>query len=235
MSTLEARGLTRTFGGHTALADLDLSVDPGTVFGLLGPNGAGKTTTINLFLGLLAPTDGSCTVDGIDVTQRPEEARRRTGYVPENVALYPELTGMENLSFFCGIAKVDPGPQGRGDALRRAGLQEEAWGRRVETYSKGMRQKVGIAIALAKGARALLLDEPASGLDPHASNELSSLVRTLAADGVAVLMATHDLFRARETCDRLAILNHGRKVAEIEAASLSPGELDGLYLEHMRT
>ncbi len=233
MHRLEAHGLSRTFGSHVAVSELDLSVPAGSVFGLLGPNGAGKTTTIHLFLGLLEPTAGSCRVDGVEVASDPGAARRRLGYVPESVALYPELTGLENLEFFAGLAGGGVARSHR-EVLRSAGLQEEAWSRRVETYSKGMRQKVGIAIALAKGAKALLLDEPASGLDPHASRELSHLVRELAGDDVAVLMATHDLFRARETCDRLAIMRHGRKVAELEAAELTAHELEQLYVEQMR-
>lgn len=232
--TLEARELTKTYGEHAALSALNLRVDAGHVLGLLGPNGAGKTTTINLFLGLIKPSSGSCTVQGVEVNEEPEEARRNLGYVPENVALYPELTGIENLRFFCGLANGTTKHAAMLDALQRAGLQEDAWQRRVHTYSKGMRQKVGIAIALAKGAAALLLDEPASGLDPHASNELSLLLRAIADDGVAILMATHDLFRARETCDSLAILNEGRKVDEFEASSLTPGELEQLYLQHMK-
>lgn len=233
-AVLEARSLGKSYGETRALVDLDLRVERGEVYGLLGPNGAGKTTTIHLFLGLLEPTSGSCLVDAIEVPEAPEAARRRVGYVPESVALYPELTGLENLEFFAGLTGLAPHGDRLEDALRQADLQQEAWSRRVDTYSKGMRQKVGIAIALAKGAAALLLDEPASGLDPHASNELSELVRKLAGEGVAVLMATHDLFRARETCQTLAIMKHGRKMAEVEAASLSPGELEKLYLNHMR-
>ncbi|MEM1248458.1 MAG: ABC transporter ATP-binding protein [Acidobacteriota bacterium] len=233
MTTLAAEALGRTFGTTHALRDLDVVVEKGSVLGLLGPNGAGKTTTINLFLGLLTPSTGRCLVDGIDVAQDPAGARERVGYVPETVALYPELSGLENLRFFAGLTGQSFGSEQLKSALQRAGLQEEAWGRRVSTYSKGMRQKVGIAIAAAKGATALLLDEPASGLDPKASNELSHLVRDLAAEGVAILMATHDLFRARETCDQLVIMRQGSKVAELSAQDLSPGELEVLYLEHM--
>jgi ABC-2 type transport system ATP-binding protein len=149
--------------------------------------------------------------------------------------LYRNLTGLENLEYFAALA-------GRPELTRvealnyfaEVGLQAEAADRRVGTYSKGMRQKVGIAIALAKGARALLLDEPTSGLDPKASNEFSDLLRRMSDKGVAVLMATHDLFRAKESGTRVGIMKHGRLVAQHGTDEFGHADLERVYLEHMR-
>lgn len=231
---LEAIGLRKEYGAVVALKGLDLRVAPGELFCLLGANGAGKTTTIQLFLGFVAPTAGTARIDEKDVQRHPLETKRSIAYIPENVMLYPNLSGLENLSFFATLA-------GRGDmhedelraTLQRAGLAPEAADRRVGTYSKGMRQKVGIALAMAKRARALLLDEPTSGLDPKASNEFSALLEQVKADGVAVLMATHDIFRSKEVGDRVGIMKHGELVATFSTAELSHADLERVYLEHM--
>jgi ABC-2 type transport system ATP-binding protein len=231
---LHARQLTKRFGAFTALDALDLALAEGELFGLLGPNGAGKTTTIQLFLGFLDADAGSRSVNGVDVARDPERARSQLGYIPENVALYPWLTGRENLRFFADLAGQRLTGADADDALARVGLAAAAAGRLVSGYSKGMRQKVGIAIALAKRARVLLLDEPTSGLDPQASGEFSDTLRRVTAEGVTVLMATHDLFRAREICHRLGIMKQGRLVERLEASSLSLPALEALYLQHMR-
>jgi ABC-2 type transport system ATP-binding protein len=231
---LEATNLTKRFNGTAALERLNLTIHPGEVFCLLGANGAGKTTTINLFLNFIQPDEGSARVGGIDVTERPLESKRLLAYIPETVMLYRNLTGLENLEYFSALA--GHGTYGRSellDFLGRAGLQPEAAHQRVGTYSKGMRQKVGIAIALAKRARALLLDEPTSGLDPKASNEFSRLLTELSSSGVAILMATHDLFRAKETGTRVGIMKRGRMVAELPTAMIGHAELERIYLEHM--
>ena len=232
---LEAIDLSKDFKGHPALCGLSLTVEPGEVFCLLGANGAGKTTTINLFLGFLEPTSGRALVGGIDVADQPLETKRRLAYIPEQVQLYPSLTGLENLAYLTALA-------GRGElaedelhnVLERAGLEPEAAARRMATYSKGMRQKVAIAVALSKGADALLLDEPTSGLDPKAANELSNLLRELSQDGVTVLMATHDLFRAKEVGHRLGIMKGGRLLDVLEASAVDHAEVERIYLEHMR-
>lgn len=231
---LELRGVSKRFGDHQALRSLDLCVGAGEVYGLLGPNGAGKTTTIHILTGFHLPDGGDARIDGVDVAADPAGARARIGYVPESVALYPYLSGLENLEHFTRLAGKRP-PRGELRAhLERAGLAPGAADRRVEGYSKGMRQKVGIAIAIAKGARVLLLDEPASGLDPLASHELSLSIRGLSESGCAILMATHDIFRARETCDRVGILIGGQRVAEVDPAQLSASELEDLYLARVR-
>jgi ABC-2 type transport system ATP-binding protein len=228
---IELKDVVMQFPGHCALNDLNLSVSAGHVYGLLGPNGAGKSTTINLVTGLLQPTSGSIHIDGIDVVAEPERARGLLAYVSESVALYPHLTGIENLQLFSKLAgrKLDI-PETKA-CLDRAGLQKEAHARRVSAYSKGMRQKVGLAIALAKEARAVVLDEPSSGLDPSASHDLAVRVRELAAEGLAVLMASHDLFRARETCDTVGLLVRGSLRAEWKASEVKDRDLEAAYLD----
>lgn len=232
---LEAHALTKRYNGVTALNALTLTVAPGDVFCLLGANGAGKTTTINLFLNFITPTSGSALVNGLDVTKEPLETKRHLAYIPETVMLYKNLTGLENLEYFAALAgKPDLTREQLIGYFREVGLAVEAADRRVGTYSKGMRQKVGIAIALAKGAKALLLDEPTSGLDPKASNEFSDLLRRLSGNGVAVLMATHDLFRAKESGTRVGIMKHGTLVAQHTTDEFGHADLERVYLEHMR-
>lgn len=231
---LEARNLSKRYNGQTALADLTLRIPPGEVFCLLGANGAGKTTTINLFLNFIQPSAGTALIAGQDVTKHPLETKKVIAYIPEQVMLYRHLTGLENLEYFSALAGHDA--YSRADLLQffaEVGLDADAADKRVSTYSKGMRQKVGIAIALAKRARALLLDEPTSGLDPKAANEFSRLLDRMSADGVAILMATHDLFRAKESGTRVGIMKHGRLVSTLETRDIGHADLERIYLEHM--
>ena len=231
---LEARALRKRYGGVAAVDGLDLRVGPAEVYCLLGPNGAGKTTTIHLFLGFIEPTAGSAHVTGLDVAAEPLESKRRLAYVPEQVMLYRNLSGLENLEYFAALGgRGSPDPARLADILVGAGLPPDAVRRRVSEYSKGMRQKVGIAVAMAKEADALLLDEPTSGLDPQASNEFSELLGKLRDNGVAVLMATHDLFRAKETGTRVGIMRHGRLVRELSTDEIGHADLERIYLEHM--
>lgn len=231
----EAINLTKKYGGQTALNALDLNVGAGEIFCLLGANGAGKTTTINLFLNFIEPTGGQALINNLDVARQSAETKQFLAYIPEQVNLYRNLSGLENLEYFSALA-------GRNDYqtedfLRffdEVGLQREAAKRRVSGYSKGMRQKVGIAIALAKQAKALLMDEPTSGLDPQASNEFSVLLKKLSDQGCAVLMATHDLFRAKEAGTRIGIMKHGRLVAEMTTEEIGHADLEQIYLENMR-
>ncbi len=232
---LEARNLSKSYGATRALDALDLAIAPGEVYCLLGPNGAGKTTTINLFLGFVAPTSGQALIAGLDVSDHDRETKRRIAYVPEQVMLYRNLSGLENLEYFAALGgNQSPNAERLADILVEAGLERTAVGRRVSGYSKGMRQKVGIAIAIAKKAEALLLDEPTSGLDPQASNEFSELIERLKDRGVAVLMATHDLFRAKETGTRVGIMRYGRLVKEMGTDEIDHADLERIYLEHMR-
>jgi ABC-2 type transport system ATP-binding protein len=231
---LEAVHLTKRYSGVTALDDLTLTIPPGEVFCLLGANGAGKTTTINLFLNFVEPTSGTATINGLDVTKQPLETKKYLGYIPETVMLYKHLTGLENLEYFSALAgRSDYTRTQLLDILKQVGLEPAAAEKRVGAYSKGMRQKVGIAIALAKNAKALLLDEPTSGLDPKAANEFSWLLTRLSHDGVAVLMATHDLFRAKESGTRVGIMNHGRLVQTLDTTEVGHVDLERIYLEHM--
>jgi ABC-2 type transport system ATP-binding protein len=232
---LKAHDLGRRFGNTWALRALDLDVAPGEIQCLLGANGAGKTTTINLFLGFLQPTCGAAFVNGSDVARDPQVARAQLAYVPEQVSLYPTLTGIENLDHFTKLAGKTTGDASRLEALLdRVDLARAAAHSPVERYSKGMRQKVGLAIALAKDARALLLDEPLSGLDPQAANEFCALLQKLAGTGVAVLMATHDLFRAKEIATRIGIMKAGRLLDNLAATGVSSAQLERIYLDHMR-
>ena len=231
---LEAIDLKKTYGEYEALKGLNLKVNGGDIYCLLGANGAGKTTTINLFLNFVEPTSGTATVNGVDVIANPLETKKYLAYIPEQVMLYGNLTGLENLEYFARLGGHDEYQESdyRG-FLNRVGLQAEAAERRVRTYSKGMRQKIGVAIALAKQAKALLLDEPTSGLDPKASNEFSALLLQLKKDGAAILMATHDLFRAKETGTRIGIMNAGRLVQELSTDEVSHADVERIYLEHM--
>jgi ABC-2 type transport system ATP-binding protein len=230
MLTLEA--LTKRFPGAAAPAvdNLNLTVAPGELFALLGPNGAGKTTTINCLLGFLTPDSGRALIDGLDVAREPLETKRRLAYIPEQVNLYGHFSGVENLAYFSELAGHRYPDADLRRLLTDAGLQTTAHDKRVSGYSKGMRQKVGIAIALAKQAKALLLDEPTSGLDPSASHEFSQLLRKLRERDVAILMATHDLFRAKEDATRVGIMRHGKLAHILTAAELRHTDLEKLYL-----
>ena len=231
---IEAVRLTKTFAGAPAVDGVDLTIKAGEIFCLLGANGAGKTTTINLFLNFIEPTSGEARIAGLNVVVHPLETKKRLAYIPEQVTLYRNLTGLENLRFFSRLAGA--GVDSDHDLLAilaQAGLNEAQARQRVATYSKGMRQKIGIAITVAKRAEALLLDEPTSGLDPKAANDFSVLVTDLARSGVAILMATHDLFRAKETGHRVGIMKHGRLVEVLDTAALNHSDLEQIYLRHM--
>lgn len=222
--------IIKRYATHTAVDALSLQVEAGSIYALLGPNGAGKTTTINILLGFVRPDSGSVRIAGHDVLADPARARAHTAYIPEQVQLYAQLSGLENLDYFSRLAGHRLKNEELGRMLSRVGLSHEAAQRRAGTYSKGMRQKVGIAIALAKRARVLLLDEPTSGLDPSASAEFNALLAEVASEGVAVLMATHDLFYAHQVATHWGVLAAGTLVAEQPTAALSLKELEALYL-----
>jgi len=231
---LAATNLTKKYGTTTALDSLNLNIAAGEIFCLLGANGAGKTTTINLFLNFISPTSGHATINGLDVAEHSLETKRFLAYIPEQVNLYRNLSGLENLEYFTALASVEKYSRTQLLAfLSDAGLPKEVVDKPVSTYSKGMRQKVGIAIATAKRAKALLLDEPTSGLDPKASNEFSELLLRLRDSGVAVLMATHDLFRAKESGTRVGIMRHGTLRAVLNTSEFGHADLEKIYLDHM--
>ena len=228
---LIAENLSKTYGDYKALNNLNLKLNKGEIFALLGQNGAGKSTTINIFLGFVKPTEGAAKINGISVIDHPEETKKYIAYIPETVLLYPNLTGVENLKFFSSLAGFDYDNEALTNFLSKAGLQSDAHHNRLGGYSKGMRQKVGIAIAIAKKARVLLLDEPTSGLDPKASNEFSEILKELASEGTTIFMATHDIFRAKEVADRIGIMKRGNLISEINADEISANELEKLYLQ----
>jgi ABC-2 type transport system ATP-binding protein len=230
---ISAKDLTVHYGEQVALDSLTLDIAPGEIFCLLGQNGAGKTTTINCFLGFVKPTSGRVSIHGLDVTEHPVKSKKYLAYLPEVVMLYPNLSGLENLDYFSRLAGFRYSEDELLIYLGLAGLEHIACRKRVSAYSKGMRQKVGIAIALAKKAKALFLDEPTSGLDPKASNELSDLLLELRKDGAAVLMATHDIFRAKELADRIGIMKDGKLISILNNGRdvLHAKEIEELYLQ----
>ena len=230
---IQAKQLTKIYNGRAALSELSLQVNPGEIFCLLGANGAGKTTTINLFLNFISPTSGQALIGNKDVVTNPLETKKLLTYIPENLTLYPNLTGLENLDYFAGLSGKKYAADALQNFLGEAGLQADAQTKRVATYSKGMRQKVGVALALAKDAKVLLLDEPTSGLDPKASNEFSELLVKMSHRGVATLMATHDLFRAKETGTHIGIMREGKLVEQLTTDQINHTDLEKLYLKHM--
>ena len=231
---ISIKNITKRFGRFEAVKDLSIDIKEGEIYGLLGSNGAGKSTTINILLGFLEPDKGEAFIDGMDVTTNVDSVRKKIGYISENVNLYAYLTGIENLNYFCKIAGEDYNDEALSKILNDCGLDSDAINKKVGSYSKGMRQKVGIAVAFAKKAKVLLLDEPASGLDPLASTELSSTLKSLAKKGTAVLMASHDIFRVRETCDRIGILKNGSLIDQMDTSKVTTNELEKIYIDYMR-
>lgn len=232
---LEAKELTKKYGDFTALDTLNLNIRAGDIFCLLGANGAGKSTTINLFLNFIAPTSGKALVNGLDVEKHPQKTKQWLSYIPENLQLYQNMTGLENLHFFCGLQGGNQDRETLESLLIQSGLQKDFIYKRVNSYSKGMRQKVGIALARAKGAKILLLDEPTSGLDPKASNEFSELLLAMKEQKVATLMATHDLFRAKDTGTHIGIMKEGVLVDRMVSDQVTFHDLEQQYLRHMHS
>ena len=232
---LEALHLTKVYEDSVkALNNLMLAVRPGEIFAMLGGNGAGKTTTINTFLDFIQPTSGHAFINGIDANKDPLEAKKHVAFVSENVQLYPNFTAMQNVDFFVRLGGKNEYKRGDYEkALVRVGLQREAFDKKLKNFSKGMRQKCGIAIAILKDAPAILFDEPTSGLDPKAGKEFTRLIGELRDEGKAILMSTHDIFRAKELADFVGILNKGEMVALKTRADLTGVNLEDLYVEYM--
>jgi ABC-2 type transport system ATP-binding protein len=233
---LEAINLSKRYeDNYLALDSLNLKVEKGEIFSLLGANGAGKTTTINLFLNFIEPTDGKALINGIDATKDPLEAKKHVSYVSENVMLYGNFTAKQNLDFFTRLSGVtDLKKNDYYDVMRRVGLQEKAFEQKVKSFSKGMRQKLGIAIAITKNSEAILLDEPTSGLDPKAGNEFQELLKSLRQEGRAILMSTHDIFRAKDVADKVGIMKQGKLVMQSDKDELAHENLEALYLKYMQ-
>ena len=231
MSVLQAVELGKQYNGTAALSCLNLSVDKGEIFCLLGQNGAGKTTTINLFLGFLNATEGKALINGVEVKPNDTATKKMIAYIPEVVQLYGNLSGVENLDFFSRLAGFKYAAEMLRSFLTKAGLQKEAHDKRLSTYSKGMRQKVGIAIALAKNADVIFMDEPTSGLDPKATAEFTNICKELAKDGKTIFMATHDIFNAVSVGTRIGIMKEGKLVHDFLADDFNANELQKVYLE----
>lgn len=231
---LQIAQLSKHFGPTVALADLSLEIPAGSIFCLLGHNGAGKTTTVNLLLNFLTPTAGTIAFNGRFLHEEPKALLAQMAYLPELVMLYPELDALQNLRYFSRLAGKRHSREALEGLLLQAGLQPSQLRRPLRAFSKGMRQKVGIAIALAKQAQLLVLDEPTSGLDPQAAWEFSQLLQQLAQQGVTIFMVTHDLFRVRELEAQVGILRQGRLVQVLDAQTLSHQDLETLYLEVAR-
>jgi ABC-2 type transport system ATP-binding protein len=229
---IQLKNIDKKFKDKMALDNLCLEVKSGEIYGLLGANGAGKSTTLNLLLGFLKADRGE--INMVDINDSSIIQQDRIGYIPENVNLYPYLTGVENLDYFSKLAGLKFTLEELARFLLECGLEEEAFNKSISDYSKGMRQKVGIAIAYAKNAKIYLLDEPASGLDPLSSNELSILLKKMSERGATILMASHDIFRVRETCHKIGILKNGSLIKEMFSKDVSSIELESLYLDYMK-
>jgi ABC-2 type transport system ATP-binding protein len=223
---IRARGLTKRYGATLAVDHVDLEVQAGEIVGILGPNGSGKTTTILMLLGLTEPTEGRAEVAGFDPLRDPLEVKRRVGYLPDSVGFYDGLSARDNLAYTARLAGL---PRREIDerfaaALDRVGLHDV--GReRVATFSRGMRQRLGLAEILMKNPSIAILDEPTATLDPHSTQEFLGMIRGLKADGTAVLLSSHHLDQVQSVCDRVALFNLGRI-----ALSGSVSELAGQVL-----
>ena len=210
-AVIEAKGLTKTYGRKVAVDQISFTVGRGEIFGLLGPNGAGKTTTILMLLGLTEISGGAVSVLGFDPAREPLSVKRRVGYLPDAVGFYDQLTAADNLRYTARLIGFRALEREKriAEALDRVGLAEFA-NHHVATFSRGMRQRLGLAEILMKGAQIAILDEPTSGLDPHATAELLGIIRRFKTEGVSVLLSSHLLERVQSVCDRVALFSAGR-------------------------
>ena len=233
---LQAIDLTKRYeDGQLALEALNLEIKPGEIFFLLGANGAGKTTAINLFLNFIDPTSGKALINGIDVMQQPLETKKHVAFVSENVMLYGNFTARQNLDFFARLGgKTNLTKKDYYNIMREIGLQEDAFEKKLKTFSKGMRQKVGLAIAIIKDADNILMDEPTSGLDPKSASELMQILVGMRNAGKAILMCTHDIFRAKAAADRVGIMKEGRLVMMRTREEFLRDDLEKIYLDYMQ-
>ncbi len=232
---LEAKNLTKIYEDDVrALDNVSFTVKPGEIFALLGGNGAGKTTTINIFLNFIEPTEGQALINGIDSSGEPLKAKKNVAFVSENVMLYSNFTAIQNLDFFAHLGgQNEYSRSDYHDILFRVGLDEKYHSRKLKDFSKGMRQKCGIAIAILKNAPAVLLDEPTSGLDPKAGRDFIELLKSLKDERKAILMSTHDIFRAKEIADTVAIMDRGKLVMKKSVAEIADKDLEHIYLQYM--
>jgi ABC-2 type transport system ATP-binding protein len=232
---LETINLTKRYeDGQLAVDHLTMKVEPGEIFCMFGANGAGKTTTINLLLNFIPPTEGTALIEGIDVTREPLRSKDYLSFVSENVMLYANFSAFQNLDYFTklagkrGLTKAD-----YAKVLKSVGLQEEAFDMRTKNYSKGMRQKLGLAIAVIKDAPNILLDEPTAGLDPKSGQEFLDLLIRMRDQGKSVFMSTHDIFRAKLIADRVGFMKKGRLGMMKTRRELEGEDLTKLYIQYM--
>lgn len=236
-NVIEIAGLTKRYGPKTAVDNLNLNIRRGEVFGLLGPNGAGKTTTILMLLGLTEPTAGSALIEGMDCTRHPLEVKSIVGYLPDNVGFYSDMTGRQNLRFtgrMNGLSGEEL--EARIDRLLgRVGMTAAA-DKKAGTYSKGMRQRLGIADVLMKDPEIIIMDEPTLGIDPEGMRELLVLIRELAEeDGRTIMISSHQLHQIQQVCDRVGIFVDGRLVASGTLPELEEQiRKDGSYLLELK-
>jgi ABC-2 type transport system ATP-binding protein len=222
-NVIELTGLTKKYGSFTAVDNLSLNISKGEIFGLLGPNGAGKSTTILMMLGLTDPTSGSVSVCGINSTTNPIEVKRKVGYLPEDVGFYDNYTGLENLLYTAQLNNIplSKAKQSAEKLLEKVGLTNEA-GKKAGKYSRGMRQRLGLADVLIKTPEVIILDEPTLGIDPKGVQEFLELIVGLSKEeGRTVLLSSHHLHQVQEICDRIGIFVSGRLIAEGNIKTLS--------------
>jgi ABC-2 type transport system ATP-binding protein len=228
---IRAEGLTKRYGTTVAVDHVDLDVRAGEIVGILGPNGSGKTTTILMLLGLTEPTEGRAEVAGFDPLREPLEVKRRVGYLPDSVGFYDGLSARDNLTYtgrLAGLSRREI-DQRFAEALLRVGLPDV--GRdRVATFSRGMRQRLGLAEVLMKRPSIAILDEPTATLDPHSTQEFLGMIRGLKADGTAVLLSSHHLDQVQSVCDRVALFNRGRIALSGSVTDLARRVLGGGYV-----
>lgn len=232
---LEAKNLTKRYeDGLLALDHLSFRIEPGEIFCMFGANGSGKTTAINLFLNFIPPTEGTAFIEGIDITKDPLRAKDYVSFVSENVMLYGNFSAFQNINYFARLAgKRNLTKEDYAKILRRVGLQEEAFNMRTKKFSKGMCQKLGIAIAMIKDAPNIILDEPTSGLDPKSGQEFLQLLMELRGAGKSIFMSTHDIFRAKFIADRVGFMLKGKLVMLKTKEELAGEDLTKLYVEYM--
>jgi ABC-2 type transport system ATP-binding protein len=225
---VEVKDLTKIYSGNVVVDRLNLAIPERQIFGLLGPNGAGKTTTILMLLGLTEPASGSILVGGFDPVSEPLKVKRITGYMPEKLGFYDNLTAHQNLDLIAEFNGIDRAAsrQLSDDLLQKVGLTEVA-DKPVGTFSKGMKQRLGIADVLVKRPSVVILDEPTSGLDPAGINEVLDLIQDLPEAGTSVIMSSHRLYEVERVCHRVGILSRGKLIAEGTLDELGRGARAG--------
>lgn len=228
MNVVETKGLTKNYDGTTVVDHLNLSISEGEIFGLLGPNGAGKTTTILMLLGLTEPTSGTALVCGHNPTREPLQVKRLIGYLPENLGFYGNLTAAENLRFIAELNDIAPADADAriAELINAVGLADKA-SLTVGKFSKGMKQRLGIADVLIKKPKVAFLDEPTIGLDPEGINQILKLIAGLPAMGTTVILSSHQLYQVQKICHRVAIMSKGKLVVEGSIEELGKKTLGG--------